>query len=129
MSTLLFIGRIFYGGIFIWLAVNNFARLEEKTDMARLKRVPLPRQSVLVASGLALLGGLSIVFGYRIEIGVALLAVFLVPASLMMHRFWAEQEPRARQAEMVHFCKNVALLGAALMLLGLAQPWPFSLEG
>ncbi len=129
MSTLVLIGRILYGGTFILLGLNNFARLNEKTDLARSKGVPIAKLSVILSSALIILGGLSILLGYRIEIGIAVLAVFLVPTSLMMHSFWAEEDPQARQVEMVQFFKNVALLGAALTFLGLSQPWAYSLGG
>ena len=33
-----------------------------------------------------------------------------------MHAFWREKEPSARQLQQINFLKNVALLGAALIL-------------
>jgi hypothetical protein len=46
-----------------------------------------------------------------------------------MFPFWKEQDPMAKTAEMINFMKNIALMGSALMLLGIPQPWPFSLGG
>jgi hypothetical protein len=43
-----------------------------------------------------------------------------------MHDFWSQQEPRQRQAEMINFTKNMALLGGALALMGVEEPWPAS---
>lgn len=50
-----------------------------------------------------------------------LLIVFLVPVTLMMHAFWKETDPQAKQAEQVAFNKNLALIGAALIVLWLAH--------
>ena len=36
----------------------------------------------------------------------------------MFHDFWTHQDPQAKHAEMAHFTKNVALMGAAVALLG-----------
>jgi hypothetical protein len=46
----------------------------------------------------------------------------------MMHRFWADKDPQAKINNLVNFQKNVALLGAALLLLFIPQPWPMSLS-
>ena len=42
-----------------------------------------------------------------------------------MHDFWTQQDPQQKQAEMVNFSKNLALLGAALVMVGLEE-WPLS---
>ena len=44
----------------------------------------------------------------------------------MIHDFWSHQDPNQRQAEMVNFTKNLALLGGALALMGVEEPWPAS---
>jgi len=33
-----------------------------------------------------------------------------------------------KMIEMVNFMKNLALMGAALMMLAIPQPWPLSLQ-
>jgi hypothetical protein len=43
-----------------------------------------------------------------------------------MHDFWSVQDPNQRMNEMVHFSKNLALLGSALALMGIDEPWPAS---
>jgi hypothetical protein len=35
----------------------------------------------------------------------------------MMHAFWKLKDPMARMSDMVNFSKNLALLGAVLLLL------------
>ena len=40
----------------------------------------------------------------------------LVPTALIIHAFWKETDPQAKQMEMVQFQKDLALAGAALML-------------
>ena len=43
-----------------------------------------------------------------------------------MHDFWNVQDPNQRTQEMVHFTKNVALLGGALALMAVQEPWPLA---
>jgi len=54
---------------------------------------------------------------------VLLLTVFLVPTSFLMHNYRAATDPSVRQLDVVHFEKNIALLG----LLLIPQPWSLSL--
>jgi hypothetical protein len=44
-----------------------------------------------------------------------------------MHDFWRIEDPNQRMNDMVNFAKNMALLGAALALMGVEEPWPASL--
>ena len=41
----------------------------------------------------------------------------------MMHNFWKETEPQAKQMEMIQFNKDIALAGAALAFI-----WIFSID-
>jgi putative oxidoreductase len=64
----------------------------------------------------ALAGGLSILLGYRAKVGAWLIALFLIPVTLTMHKFWAVHDPMMAQLQMVMFMKNVAMLGSALLI-------------
>lgn len=44
-----------------------------------------------------------------------------------MHDFWTQEDPNRKMQEMIHFSKNIALLGSALTLMGIEEPWPVSL--
>jgi putative oxidoreductase len=76
---------------------------------------------------LALAGGLSILLGYRAKIGAWVIALFLVPVTLMMHKFWGISDPMMAQMQMAMFMKNVSMLGAALLISQLGAG-PFSLD-
>jgi putative oxidoreductase len=65
---------------------------------------------------IALAGGLSIVLGYHARIGGWLLVLFLVPVTLMMHKFWAATDPQMAQMQQAMFLKNVSMLGGALLI-------------
>ena len=65
---------------------------------------------------LALAGGLSVLLGYKAKLGAWMLIVFLVPVTVTMHAFWAATDPAMAQMQQVHFMKNVAMIGAALLI-------------
>ena len=93
---------------------------------AGAKGIPAPRLGVLGSGLVLILGGLSVLLGVRPTWGVLWLTVFLRPTSFLMHNYWADTDPSMRQMNATNFKKNIALLGAAWMILLIPQPWPLS---
>ena len=127
MHYLFLAGRVLYGGFFLLAGIDHFRRVEMMTPYAAAKGIPLPRLGVLGSGSLLILGGLSVLLGVRPTWGALLLTVFLVPTSFLMHNYWAATDPSVRQMDQTNFKKNIALLGAAWMLLLIPQPWLLSL--
>lgn len=86
---------------------------------AKSKRVPMPTAAVIVAGLPIFVGGLGVLFGVYMKWSLALIAIFLLIVSITMHNFWAVKDPMARSGELLNFSKNMALLGAALMMMSL----------
>jgi putative oxidoreductase len=130
MDALFLLGRILYGGFFVFNGINHFAKLSMIAQYAGSKKVPAPKLAVAGTGLLLLLGGLSVVLGAWPQWGLWLIVVFLVGVTPQIHNFWAVSDGMQRMGELTHFMKNAALLGAALALLKLAetQPWPFSVS-
>jgi putative oxidoreductase len=107
-------GRILFAAIFILAAPGHFAA--GTVAYAASAGVPMPSVAVPLAGIIALVGGLSVAFGFRARFGAWLLVLFLVPVTLYMHRFWGVADPMMAQMQQVNFMKNVSMLGAALVL-------------
>lgn len=54
--------------------------------------------------------------GYKARWGAWLLVAFLVPVTVMVHRFWGLADPQAAMMQQVNFMKNLSLLGGALLI-------------
>ena len=126
MDSLFLIGRIIFGGFFIYSGLNHFLGVGMMANYTKMKGVPLPRAAVIITGLMLTVGGLSMVLGAYPKIGIALLAGFLIPVSILMHNFWKIQDPQLKVADKVNFTKNMALLGAVLMFLAIPTPWPLS---
>ena len=124
---LLLAGRVFYGGYFLRAAYNHFRNADMLAGYAGSKAVPQPKLAVLGSGLLLLAGGLGILLGTMVPWAVLALVLFLVPVTFKMHNYWADADMNAKMGNSVNFWKNLALLGAALMLLSVPGPWPFSL--
>ena len=125
LSSVGLLGRILYSAIFIMSGPNHFKA--ETIGYAAAQGVPLATIAVPLSGIIALLGGLSIALGYRAKLGAWLIVLFLVPVTLMLHRFWGLSDPQATGLQLAMFMKNLSLLGAALIIARLGSG-PLSLK-
>lgn len=126
MKAVFLFGRVVFGGFFLYNGINHFKQHEMLAQYSGAKGVPNPDLAV-TASGVALaFGGASVLLGVKPKLGAAAIAAFLAGASPTIHDFWNADEA-GKQGEMINFSKNMALLGAALILMSVEEPWPASL--
>jgi putative oxidoreductase len=108
------LGRFLFALIFLMAGANHFNK--QTIGYAASVGVPLAAITVPLSGVLAIAGGLSILLGYRAKLGAWLILFFLVPVSLMMHKFWTVTDPMMAQIQMILFMKNVSMLGGALLI-------------
>jgi putative oxidoreductase len=126
MKAVFLIGRIVFGGFFLYSGIEHFRQRRRYRDYARSKKVPSPDAGVILSGLMLLAGGASIILGLKPKMGAIAIAAFLGATSPVMHDFWRQQDPNQRANEMYQFEKNLALLGATLALMGMKEPWPVS---
>jgi putative oxidoreductase len=119
------LGRFLFALIFLMAGANHFNK--QTIGYAASQGVPLAAIAVPLSGVLAILGGLSILLGYRAKLGAWLIVLFLIPVTLMMHKFWTVSDPMMAQIQMVMFMKNVSMLGGALLVSQFGSG-PFSLD-
>ncbi len=126
MRAIVPIGRVLFSLIFITSAFSHFT--SGTIDAAAAHGVPLATVLVPAAGILALVGGVSVLLGYRARFGAFLLLLFLVPVTLVMHRFWGVADPQVASLQKVMFMKNLSMIGGALMVMYYGSG-PASLDG
>lgn len=114
MNFILLSGRILYALIFILASFGHFSA--ETIAYAANAKVPLASILVPISGVISLLGGLSILLGYKARLGAGLIILFLIPVTFLMHPFWTILDPKAAHLDQIMFMKNLSLLGAALMI-------------
>jgi len=90
------------------------------------KRVPKPDLAVIASGAVLVAGGASVLLGVKPKLGTAAIVGFLAGVSPLMHDFWRVEDPNQRMNDMINFTKNLALLGGAVALMGVEEPWPAS---
>lgn len=126
MKAPFLIGRMMFGGFFLYNGINHFVKHRELAQYAGAKQVPIPDVAVQASGAMLTIGGASILLGIKPKYGAAAIIGFLAAVSPTIHNFWSQEDPGARQADMINFAKNLALLGGALALAGIEEPWPAS---
>ena len=127
MKTPFLIGRLLFGGFFLYNGINHFKELKNMAQYAKSKNVPAPDVAVAASGAALVIGGTSLLLGVKPKMGAMAIAGFLAGVSPVMHDFWKQENPEQRQMEMIQFSKNMALLGGTLALIGVEEPWPASL--
>jgi len=128
MQYLFLIGRLLFGGFLLFNGFRHLAGVGQMAPYAASRHVPAPRAAILGSGVLLLLGGASILLGVWPKWGILFIVLFLIPVTFMMHNYWRDDDPQTRLTNQIQFHKNLALLGAALMMLLIAEPWPLSLS-
>lgn len=113
-KVIFLLGRILFSAIFVMAGPSLFS--VGTIAYASQAGVPAAKFVVPIAAVFAIVGGLSVLLGYRARLGAWLLVLFLVPVTLWMHKFWGLSDPATVQIQMAHFMKNVSMIGAALLI-------------
>jgi len=126
MNAAFLIGPLVFGRFFLYNGIRHLKQRKQLAQYAETKNVPMAEAAVASTGVVLIAGGTSILLGVKPKLGTAAIAGFLAGVSPVMHNFWSVQEPNQRMNEMINFSKNMALLGSALALMGVDEPWPVS---
>jgi putative oxidoreductase len=105
------LGRILLGLIFVMSGINKITGFEGTQQYMASKGMPATAILLVGAIIMEVLGGLSVILGYRGRLGAAALVLFLIPATLIFHTNFAEQ------TQMIMFLKNLSIMGGLLLVV------------
>jgi putative oxidoreductase len=108
------VGRLLLAAPFVLAGPTHFN--PAVIGFAAAQGVPYASVLVPLSGLLAAAGGLSILLGYRARLGAALVVLFLIPVTLVMHRFWGVPDPMMTQMQQAMFMKNFSMLGGVLLV-------------
>lgn len=115
------LGRLAYGGILAFMAVDGLRNAEERAEYAATKNVPMPEFATVASHWMLLLGGTGVSLWRYPALAASAVVTFFLGVTPAMHDFWTPDDPEQKQQQLTHFLKNVGLLGTALVLLGVAE--------
>ena len=107
--------------IFLNAGISKIAGFSGTAAMMASKGLPIANILLIFTIAFQLLGGFSLLLGYKVKLGSTLLILFLIPATLVFHN------PIADPGELNSFLKNLGLIGGLLMFI-YAGTGAFSLD-
>ncbi|HZE81505.1 MAG TPA: DoxX family protein [Candidatus Polarisedimenticolia bacterium] len=116
----LLLGRVLLSLIFILSGLGKLPHFHDIAGMMAAKSIPLASVALVITLFIEIGGGLLVLTGYKAKYAALVIALWLIPVTLVFHHFWgipAEQQ----QDQTVHFLKNVAIMGG-LLILAYASP-------
>ena len=113
-ASIVLAGRILYVLIFLMAGFGHYSK--QTIGYAASQGVPVSSILVPLSGVVALIGALSILLGYHAKLGAWLIALFLIPVTFSMHKFWPVSDPMIMQMQLAMFMKNLSMLGGALLI-------------
>jgi uncharacterized membrane protein YphA (DoxX/SURF4 family) len=125
------VGRILFVALFVVSAQGHFASHERFVASAKGK-IPIPYVAGWPVGAWLVVAIVSLVLGIWPDVGVLMMAAFLIPTALLFHPYWTFSDAAQRRTQRGSFYRNVSLLGATLALfalLAVAGPGQFAFTG
>lgn len=110
MKSTLAIGRLGLGLIFLVSGISKVLNYDAALQMLADQGVRGSSFLLPLPTAIELFGSIALILGYRIPFVSLLLALYLIPVTLVFHRFWALSGD-ARQIQTVQFLKNLSIMG------------------
>jgi len=111
------VGRVLFSTYFLAMGMSHLIHFREHAAFIGGKGVPLARSATMLTIVMMVSGGVLVLFNWHTSIGGALLFGIIFPAPFFLHHFWNETDSYSRLSEFAHFIKDLALAGAALLLI------------
>jgi putative oxidoreductase len=115
------VGRILLVLIFLQSGAGKIGNFSGTAQYMTKFGMPYTTFFLLGAIFLEVVGSITIVLGFLTRLGTFLIILFLIPTTLIFHTNFADA------GQMIHFMKNVSMLGGCFILLG-AGPGRLSLD-
>lgn len=120
------LARILLSWLFLYSAYGKLTGWSGYVGYMSAKGMPFAPFFLAGTVVFLLVGGISVLLGYKARAGSVPLLIFLLPTTLIFHNFWAF-EGAEQQAQLIDFMKNMALMGGVLMVTAFGSG-PLSLD-
>jgi len=109
-SVVLVAGRALLSAVFLVAGVRKIMIWGPQVAYFTKLGFPMPEVMTVLAIAIELGAGLALLVGWRTRQAAWLLALFVLIATFMAHRFW-EFDAATQANQMNHFLKNLAIIG------------------
>ncbi|MGH8469852.1 MAG: DoxX family protein [Gammaproteobacteria bacterium] len=112
----LLVGRVLLALIFIGSGFSKITGFAGTAATMAAKGMPMVEVLLIIAILIELGGGLLLAAGYKARGAALAIFLFLIPATLIFHGFWAV-DPEQVKMQLIQFQKNLAIMGGMLYVV------------
>jgi putative oxidoreductase len=120
-DTVAVAGRVLIGVLFLMSGLSKLAAPAATLGYIASVGLPAPIAAFAIAATVEILGSSLLIAGVRTRWVAAGMAVFTLATALTFHRNFADQN------QLIHFMKNIAIMGGLLQVVALGGGW-FSVD-
>ena len=125
-AAVLLAGRVLLGLLFAYFGYMKMMNIGGTEQYFTKWGFPMPQVTAWVAVLFELVGGLMIIVGWKTRWAAWALAVYVVIATFVAHRFWTYEAAQAFN-QTSHFFKNLCIIGG-MLLLAASGPGRYSID-
>jgi putative oxidoreductase len=106
------VGRLLIAPLFLLSGIGKITAPAATIGMMQAVGLPLPTFGFLLAIAIEIGGSICLILGYRARLIASVMAIFTLATALIFHTQFGDQN------QLVHFLKNIALVGGLLQIVG-----------
>lgn len=114
-NTVNLIGRILVASLFLPAGISKLMGFDGTVAYFGSLGLVLPAALAALVIAIEVVGGITLVLGYKIQMTAIILALFTLGASIIGHAYWALPADQVFVAKLL-FYKNIAIIGGLLIL-------------
>lgn len=109
-------GRAFLGVLFFISGVNKILAFSYVAGWMASAGLPVASLLLAITILIEVGGGLMLITGWQARWSALVIALFLIPTTLVFHAFWSA-DAASFQNQLTQFLKNLAILGGMLLVI------------
>jgi putative oxidoreductase len=110
------IGRAFLGALFLIAGINKILGFSYVAGWMSGSGLPAAGLLLAITILIEVAGGLMLITGYRARLAAIVIALFLIPVTMVFHGFWSA-DAASFQNQLTQFLKNLSILGGMLLVI------------
>lgn len=115
------VGRAFLGALFLVSGLFKIIGFAGVAGWMASAGLPAPEVLLAITIAIEVIGGLMLVTGWQARWAALVLALFLVPVTIVFHAFWSADAAQFND-QLTAFLKNLAILGGMLLVFAHGKP-------
>lgn len=110
------VARAFLGALFLISGAFKIAGFSGVAGYMASAGLPLVPVLLVITIAIEVGAGLSLITGWKAFYGATILALFLIPTTVIFHAFWSADAANFSN-QLTNFLKNLAILGGMLLVI------------